>query len=386
MKVVICGAGQMGIAAVWAMRELGHEISVIDTSEEALDKIKKHFPFKPEQSASRERFEVKTYSGVAAHFTDVIKESDIVISTLPYFANYNLAIICINNNVSYCDLGGNVRTSESVNLYAKEHGTSPVFTDLGLAPGWINIIAEAGYQTVKDHGITDLKMYVGGLPVITNLNSSSINPLKYMPTWSIDGLINEYLDDCIILEDGEIKTVEGMSGLYTQDDIEAFYTSGGSAHTIKIMHERGLDNCEYKTLRYPGHQKLVKWLYKTFGKKGLVKAFETAPKYYEDRVQLSVSINCEDGTDWSYDDFIYQHISGNNDSTKLFSAMQKCTAFPLTVVAHLMAKDQIPDMNQKIVLSYEDVPYESFNDILDKLFECYTNENLPSWLKGENDE
>ena len=42
--------------------------------------------------------------------------------------------------------------------------------------------------------------------------------------------------------------------------LEAFYTSGGVAHTIAVMKKRGDENCSYKTLRYPGHHKMVNFL------------------------------------------------------------------------------------------------------------------------------
>ena len=117
MKAVICGAGKMGIATIWAMSELGYDINVIDISEEALKNVLDEYSFKDTEHPLRKI--VQCWTGTAADYVNLIKEAEIVISTLPYHANYNLAILCVNNNVPYCDLGGHVRTSESIQAYKK---------------------------------------------------------------------------------------------------------------------------------------------------------------------------------------------------------------------------------------------------------------------------
>jgi saccharopine dehydrogenase-like NADP-dependent oxidoreductase len=133
----------------------------------------------------------------------------------------------VENEIRYCDLGGRVDVSESINNLAKEKATRPVFTDLGLAPGWVNILAEQGYKELYgDKDDVHVEMMVGGLP---DYLQSANNPLRYGVTWSVDGLINEYRDDCIVLESGQIKTVKGMEGLQSVEtealgSLEAFNT------------------------------------------------------------------------------------------------------------------------------------------------------------------
>ena len=167
--------------------------------------------------------------------------------------------MCIENGIRYCDLGGRVDVSAEINELAKT-ATAPVFTDLGLAPGWVNIVAEQGYKRVYD--ATDVRMMVGGIPL-----NRPRGPLKYFMTWSMDGLLNEYRDDCEILVNGEIKTVSGLSQVEVVDPewsgcvaLEAFCTSGGAAHTIKSMQKRNVKNCVYKTLRWIGHHELIYFL------------------------------------------------------------------------------------------------------------------------------
>ena len=52
-------------------------------------------------------------------------------------------------------------------LMIKQKSTQkkPVFTDLGLAPGLVNILAEQGYRELYGTGkIIGVEMMVGGLP------------------------------------------------------------------------------------------------------------------------------------------------------------------------------------------------------------------------------
>ena len=48
--------------------------------------------------------------------------------------------------------------------------------------------------------------------------------------------------------------------LLENEELEAFYTSGGASHSIPSMKERGVNNCCYKTIRYKGHRDMVRLL------------------------------------------------------------------------------------------------------------------------------
>ena len=245
-------------------------------------------------------------------------------------------------------------------------------TDLGLAPGWVNILAEEGCRQL--HGqVDDVRMMVGGLP---DYMDSSQNPLRYGITWSVDGLINEYRDDCIILEEGELKTVRGMDGLEEVEGktfgvMEAFYTSGGASHSIHSMQKRGVKNCFYKTLRYKGHRDIVRFLIRDceLDDKTLIDIFTKGCGFVDrDEVFIIATAKSGDKT-WRQEKVI--------KSDEQFSAMQKATAFPISAVAALMAegvfdgkKSQCKDYYTEYSknLSYADIPFEKFNKNLNILF------------------
>ena len=379
MKALILGVGRMGTAIAYAMDKLGFHVVGMDTNPEAAENMPKKINYEQTQDEEGNN----TVGGPRNEFfivdgaEDICKgiegqeKPDIVISSLPYHQTEIVGKYCIDNGIRYCDLGGRVDVSQNINDHAKEYASLPIFTDLGLAPGLVNILAEWGYSKVHSE-VDEIKMMVGGLPAVkTN------PPLNYAVTWSIDGLINEYKDDCVILEDGEIISVEGMDGrekvsfeLMGNEALEAFYTSGGASHTIKTMKDRGVKNCSYKTIRYDGHRDIVRFLIRNAELCGecLESIFKNGcPDSYGDIVLVKAQVKSGDIL-WNKEIII--------GYDKKFSAMQKATAFSIASVAAIMASGKLDGKNAQHrdywteypkALTYADVPFEEFKNNLEKL-------------------
>ena len=363
MRAVILGVGRMGTAIAWAMNELGFSVIGMDTNRKAVDNIS--------HSYGNLFFEVNNVEHIFEQIISNGPRPDVVISSLPYHQTEDVGTWCVDNEVRYCDLGGRVDVSQAINEWAGKKATRPIFTDLGLAPGWVNILAEEGCRQI--HGeVEEVKMMVGGLP---DYSESVNNPLRYAVTWSVDGLINEYRDDCLILEDGKIKTVKGMDGLETIEGdnfgrMEAFYTSGGASHSIFSMKEKGVKNCSYKTMRYQGHRDIVNFLIRdcNLDDETLTKIFEEGCGYVDkDEVFIVAEVKGGDKT-WRQEKVI--------KSSKRFSAMQKATAFSISSVAAIMAKGEMEGDREQhrdyweqypTALSYADVPFDKFDKNLKQL-------------------
>ena len=254
-KVAVFGIGRMGTAISHAMSKLGYYVVGIDSNNDAANNFRYHI--KKGEDGIFYNCEGRDYKELLTQFEAV----DVVISSLPYHQNQALAEFCIDNGIRYCDLGGRVDVSNDINEYAKNHATKPIMTDLGLAPGWVNIMAEHGYSQLH-RDVDSVKMMVGGLPACFDANP----PFNYACSWSTDGLVNEYKDDCKVLLNGEIHEERGMEGLeevhfdLINEDMEAFFTSGGASHTIETMKSRGVKDCSYKTLRDKGHCEAIRFL------------------------------------------------------------------------------------------------------------------------------
>jgi saccharopine dehydrogenase-like NADP-dependent oxidoreductase len=373
MKAIICGVGRMGTAISWAMKQFGFDVVCVDSDHTASDRLQlllgKDFIFYRTKHISDDIAEILS-----------IELPDVVISSLPYHQTQHVANKCIELEFPFCDLGGRVDVSKEINEAATAHATRPVFTDLGLAPGLVNILAEEGCR--KAYGATDVQMMVGGLPDYLQSNK---NLLRYTSTWSLDGLINEYKDDCLVLRDGQVCTVRGMDGLDMRVNtsnlgvLEAFYTSGGASHSIESMKDRGVQNCSYKTLRYPGHCAIIKFLIRDCElddaalAKIFTKGLQTEETIHDVVVVIAEAKSVTSGLKWRREITIkgdhLQHVSS-------FTAMQKGTAFPIAAVARLIAegemegdKDQHRDYYTQYpkALSYRDVPFDKFKTYLKEL-------------------
>jgi saccharopine dehydrogenase-like NADP-dependent oxidoreductase len=372
MRALVLGVGRMGTAIAYGMDKLGFHVTGMDTNPEAANNIPQKVNLIDGETPRNEFFIVKNAEDICRGIEAQVKP-DIVISSLPYHQTEIVGKYCVDNGVRYCDLGGRVDVSQNINDHAKQHATKPVFTDLGLAPGLVNILAEQGCRELI--GVNEgasVEMMVGGLP---DYLESANNPLRYKVTWSVDGLINEYRDDCIILENGQIKTVKGMSGVEQLETdslgkVEAFYTSGGASHSIYSMKERGVTNCSYKTIRYKGHGDMVRFLIRDceLNDETLNKIFvDGCGHANKDEVIVIAKVKKANKT-WRKEKLV--------KSDDQFSAMQKATAFSICSVATIMAKGEMEGNKEQhrdywekynVALSYADVPFDKFHSNLNKL-------------------
>jgi lysine 6-dehydrogenase len=100
-----------------------------------------------------------------------------------------------------------------------------------------------------------LKLYVGGLP------EKPMPPFHYQLVFSVEGLINEYVEPARILRRGKMLTVEPLTEpedfhMDGFSPLVAFHTSGGTS-TLPETFEGRVGECFEKTLRYPGHFDLL---------------------------------------------------------------------------------------------------------------------------------
>jgi saccharopine dehydrogenase-like NADP-dependent oxidoreductase len=205
----------------------------------------------------------KSWANVSAHqlnlndknnLRDVLKGCSLVISALPFACNVTVAQAAAENNVHYADLTEDVRVAQSIASLAT-NSSSCFMPQCGLAPGFISIAA-AHLATLFD-SVESLKMRVGALPVYPT------NRLKYNLTWSTDGLVNEYLNPCEVIRNGEIQFVPPLEGYERLGidgvEYEAFNTSGGLGSLCKTLKGK-VKELTYKTIRYPGHRDLFAFL------------------------------------------------------------------------------------------------------------------------------
>ena len=125
----------------------------------------------------------------------------------------------------------------------------------GPAPGYIGIL---GFDMTTEYDkVRDIELRVGALPRYPN------GLLAYSFTWSSYGVLNEYIKDSEVIHNGVRKMVPSLEGIeyisIEGQEFEAFSTSGGLG-TLCETFEGKVDTLNYKTMRYPGHGKLMRFL------------------------------------------------------------------------------------------------------------------------------
>jgi lysine 6-dehydrogenase len=246
MRILVLGAGRMGLGAVY---DLVHQPNVSAVTVADMEPAK--------VTALMDTINSDKLMGVTINAADygaivaLMRSHDAAISCVVYRHNLSLAKAAIDAKAHFCDLGGNnsiVDAELALDEKAKEAGIN-IIPDCGLAPGMVSILAMYGAE--KFDTVDSLKIRVGGLP------QDPQPPLNYQIVFSVEGLINEYIEKARVIRDGQICEVESLTELETLDfppygQLEAFQTSGGTS-TLPDTFQGRVRNLDYKTIRYLGH-------------------------------------------------------------------------------------------------------------------------------------
>jgi saccharopine dehydrogenase-like NADP-dependent oxidoreductase len=239
-KIAVLGLGKVGALAATLLRESGFEVTGFDTR---ASKDKLPFPVETADLASGE-----VLKGAFACF-------EAVLSCLPYHLNKGVARAAHEAGIHYFDLTEDVPTTKAIiEMSATAKGI--MAPQCGLAPGFVGIVgADLAAQFDK---CRKLRLCVGALP----RNPTGL--MGYAFNWSPEGVVNEYLNDCEVIEEGQRKLVSPMEWVETiyigGVKLEAFTTSGGLGTMCETYHGK-IDNIDYKTIRYPGHVKLMNFFF-----------------------------------------------------------------------------------------------------------------------------
>ena len=224
MRVVLLGAGLQAQAACFDLvrQEDLTEIVVADTDlarAEALAARWKDPRVKP----------VEFDAADPASARAVLEGAQAALSAIPYRFNVGLAQAAVQAGCSFCDLGGNndaVQAELALHEQARAAGVT-VVPDCGLAPGMVAVVAA---DAVADFDqVESLEIRVGGLP------QKRGGLLDYSLVFNIQGLINEYIEDAVVLEDGQPRVVPSLDDFEALEfpepfgQLEAFTTSGGTS-------------------------------------------------------------------------------------------------------------------------------------------------------------
>lgn len=238
-KIAVLGLGKVGHLAAELLHDAGFSVTGIDS-----------------RALSGTQFETRTADlSNTAGLQDILKGQDAVLSCLPYHVNMGVSSAAHALGLHYFDLTEDVPTTKHIRDLAKT-SRGLMAPQCGLAPGFVGIVA-ADLASQFDK-VRSIKLRVGALP------QNPTGLLGYAFNWSPEGVVNEYLNDCEVIEEGTLKTVSAMEWnetIYIDGmQLEAFTTSGGLG-TMCETYAGKIDNLDYKTMRYPGHVALMNFFF-----------------------------------------------------------------------------------------------------------------------------
>ena len=244
MNVLLLGAGHIGYTIAQLLHNSGdYRVVVADRDAASLSAI---------AELGIATLELDSTDGVALE--QAMADQDAVLNALPYHMAIGVAKAAKNSNTHYFDLTEDVHATKTIMELAKDAKVA-FMPQCGLAPGFIGIAAHS--LASRFDKVREVKMRVGALPEFPT------NSLKYNLTWSVDGLVNEYCHPCEAIRNGRLQLVQALEGLehFSLDGVEyeAFNTSGGLGTLCETLKDQ-VETLDYKTVRYPGHRDLMKFL------------------------------------------------------------------------------------------------------------------------------
>lgn len=338
-SVLVIGLGKVGTLAALLLHENGFRVTGLDTTP-------------PDDTP----FKVKPGNVTNPRLLETaLQEHDAVLTCLPYHLNLDVAKAAHATGRHYFDLTEDVNTTQTVRELSKT-SKGLLAPQCGLAPGFISIV---GSDLVKKfEKLRSIELRVGALP------QHPRGLLGYAFNWSPEGVVNEYLNDCEVIKDGARANVTSMEGLETividGVQLEAFTTSGGLG-TMCETFDGKVEKLNYKTIRYPGHCKLMQFFFnELFMRNKRQQSGEilvhAKPPVKEDVVYVHAAVEGWRDKHLTRDEFVRSYypleIAG-----RVWKAISWTTACSVCATVEMVANGELPARG---FLKQEDIPLDQF--------------------------
>src|SRR2546427_9394938 len=369
MKILVVGCGKVGseIARDLAGSNEVDSVVAMDASSQNLKLLRKR--------VRRKLQTVKLSVSQKARFHDLLEKVDLVCGSLPGRLGFDLMTETVKAGRDTVDISYTPRDAFQLQRKAKEVGCR-VVPQCGVAPGFTNMCV--GDASRRLDQMKSVEVFVGGLP------EKPEPPLNYQIVFSLEDVVNEYSRPVQVIEEGERKKVDALSGrghisFPGVGKLEYFLTDG--LGSLPRSYPRTREMHEF-TLRYPGHADMMSTLRVLgfFERKSVrIGGVEVEPR------QLSIELLRGAMSRGSPEDFLalrvevkglsrgkkmslrYQLLDHYNRRSGV-SAMARATAYPCQAVALLMGRRQIKETG---IVTPERIAQNDrlFHFVLDRLAE-----------------
>lgn len=338
-SVLVIGLGRVGSLAATLLKSNGFQVTGFDTSPE------EGFPFQVITGSVAD--EATLEKAIAGH--------DATLTCLPFHLNLAVAKKVHQAGRHYFDLTEDVPTTTAIREMS-ESAKGLMAPQCGLAPGFVGICGAhlaQGFERLRS-----MELRVGALP------QHPRGLLGYAFNWSSEGVVNEYLNDCEVIRDGQRAKVPAMEGLETividGVQLEAFTTSGGLG-TLCETFDGKVNHLNYKTVRYPGHGELMRFFFNELYMRDRRKEageilVHAKPPVNDDVVYVHVAVEGWKQGTLVRDEFVRSYFPKEIKS-RTWKAISWTTAASVCAVIELVSNGSLPTHG---FLKQEDIPLELF--------------------------
>jgi len=348
MNILVLGAGRMGYGAAFDLIQNSPDVQSVTIADFHLEKAREAAAQVGTDRITARQIDAGDYAAVV----ELFRGHASVISCVNYWYNESLSKAAIETGANFCDLGGNnyiVDAQLALDAEARSAGIS-IIPDCGLAPGMVSILAIHG--AAKFDHLDEIHIRVGGLP------QDPQPPLDYQLVFSVEGLINEYVETARVIRDSRITEVPSMTELESLSfdgfpELEAFQTSGGTS-TLPDSFLGKIRELDYKTIRYAGHCDKFKTMIDLglCSSEEIVADFQNVKprKVFGELLQQHLPADGPDyvlvrlefvGEKEGSTSRLRYDIVDRQDETTGLSAMMRTTAFPASIIAQMMARGDV---------------------------------------------
>ncbi len=233
LDFVVIGAGNIGSEIANKLSDTA-SCGVLDPSERALSNV----------NASEK------FAGTIENSPEILSKANFFVVSLPGSIAELTVRRLLKSGKKVVDVS--FYNEDPFQLAHFATGEAAYMPDCGFAPGLSNIMVGNLFSRYRSNRIG---IYVGGLP------ASPREPFLHSVTWSVEGLIDEYIRPAKIVRNGRVTEVDPLEEripYQTSDfpEFEGFYSDGLRTllQTIKVPELFEV------TLRYKGHLDRMKLL------------------------------------------------------------------------------------------------------------------------------
>ncbi|WP_456421411.1 saccharopine dehydrogenase C-terminal domain-containing protein [Thermococcus sp.] len=312
MKVLILGAGNVGKAIAWDLRD-EFNVHVADLSGDRLRAVSEFAtPIKLDAS----RFD---------KLVEVIRGFELVIGALPGRFGYSAIKAAIKAGVDMVDVSFMPENPLELREEAENAQVTVIF-DAGFAPGLSHILMGRIWNELDD--MSEGYIYVGNLP------REPRPPLYHRITWSPKDFIEEYTRPARVIRRGEVRAVDPLSEIKAVEIEGSTFEAFPSDGLRSLLESVRVDKLEEWTLRWPGHLEKVKVLREL----GFFK-----PEHVDKTLDVITPLMTYDSPDFSVmrvvgrepgKEMSYTLLDGERE----FTSMARVTGYTASAIARLVAE------------------------------------------------